>query len=188
MLTYVLSNGIECSLREPARYPSSTLQEFPYKAFLGWHTFWRIPLLAVAAAQDPGITQPTYRGLNEPNNCCYPRLGFRRARESLLPFVVLLYTPFGSDYTPCFRVEHLVRIVKIRDSNFYSLIRLYYLFIFFLFSFLLSSFPFHEWLYVSLSACTEIKNLWYSNFHSFNLSVWSERFKPNDRLIFLKKK
>lgn len=181
MLTYVLSNGIECSLREPARYLSSTLQEFPYKAFLGWHTFWRIPLLAVAAAQDPGITQPTYRGLNEPNNCCYPRVGFRRARESLLPFVVLLYTPFGSDYTPCFCVEHLVRIVKIWDSNFYFLIRLHYnLFIFFFFF----AFVVPISRVIVLSGCKKIKNL---RFEFFILSILqSKKFKSNDRLTFLK--
>lgn len=139
----------------------------------------------MAAAQDPGITQPTYRGLNEPNNCCYPRVGFRRARESLLPFVVLLYTPFGSDYTPCFCVEHLVRIVKIWDSNFYSLIRLSYnLFVFFFFFFAFVVPISRVIIRFSLSGCMEIKNL---RFESFILSICLNRkFKSNDRLIFLK--
>lgn len=140
----------------------------------------------MAAAQDPGITQPTYRGLNEPNNCCYPRVGFRRARESLLPFVVLLYTPFGSDYTPCFCVEHLVRIVKIWDSNFYSLIRLSYnLFVFFFFFFCFRRSHFKsDYTIFAFDGCMEIKNL---RFESFILSIClNRRFKSNDRLIFLK--
>lgn len=92
MLTYVLSNGIECSLRAGQvlfrDVSGISLQSLPRVT----HLLLVLAYPWLRPLHKTGITQATYRELNEPNNCSY-RLGLAEL-VNLFCFSSFSFIPF----------------------------------------------------------------------------------------------